>query len=126
MSIDPFLFNNLTPVTLEGTGLFITPTFEFCDRTPITYLIWPSDNMTRHLTSKELPREVKVKLGMVKSYASTNAPEHHPPMELAVMPTVIYKSNYPEFYREIGWHPCRQLYCLSLSNETLIELKGKR
>jgi len=99
----------------------------FLYRTPTMYAeeqctLYVGDNMVRHFTNKTMPREVKVKLGMVRGYEGpvTLHQEHR----VVAVPLVVYDNTYPKEFEEIGWRVTDTLYCLSLTYALLIKLRS--
>lgn len=114
----------MTPVVCnDNPQSYRTPVVEY-PYTEVTYVVWPSDNFRRVLTSSTMPQEMKVKLGMVKGYDGELASKLLEHWHLALWPDIVYTSTYPEFYKDIGWKVADNVYCLVLSNETLTKLKG--
>jgi len=117
-------FTNMTPVVCSNySQSYRTPVVEQ-PYAEVTYVVWPTDNFRRVLTSSTMPQEMKVKLGMVKAYNGELASNLLQQWQLALWPDVVYTSTYPEVYSDIGWKVSEHVYCLVLSNETLKKLKG--
>jgi len=118
-------FVNMTPVLEEKYSLYRTPVLEN-KQFDVSYVVWPTDNFRREFTSSSMPKEMKLKLGMVKAYdGAVNRPVLRD-WQLSAVPTYIYTyTTYPDNFGDIGWKVSDSVYCLILSNETLTELKGK-
>lgn len=116
-------FINMTPVAIDNLpDMYRTPVLEQ-DHSGVTYTVWPADNFRRVLTSNDMPKEMKLKLGMVKAYEGETK-KLLQNWHLSVMPTLVYETTYPDFYNDIGWRVTECTYCLVLGNQTLMELRG--
>jgi hypothetical protein len=117
-------FTNMTPVVVDDLpGMYRTPVLEQ-SYSDVTYTVWPADKFSRVLTSNDMPKEMKLKLGMVKAYDGAMKKPSLQNWHLSVMPTLVYETTYPDFYNDIGWRVTESAYCLVLGNQTLMELKG--
>jgi hypothetical protein len=117
-------FVNMTPVLEEKYLLYRTPVLEN-KQTETTYVVWPTDNLRREFASSSMPKEVKLKLGMVKAYDGNMSRPVLRDWQLSAVPAYIYTyTTYPDNFNDIGWKVSDSVYCLVLSNETLTELKG--
>jgi hypothetical protein len=111
--------NTLSPALLkDGSSLYRTPTMYAEDQCAL----YVGDNMVRYFTNKTMPREVKVKLGMVRGYEGPVT--LYEKLQVSMSPLVVYENTYPKEFEEIGWRITDTLYCLSLTYALLVKLRS--
>lgn len=92
------------------------------------YTIHTGDNMMRILAESQLPKELRVKLAMVKAYETRHkdaVPE--PPNAYASAISMYLNETFPSEFNDIGWRcNCEgQFYCVITTAETLDSLRGE-
>lgn len=102
------------------------------------YTVHTGDNMTRILEEFALPKEMRVKLAMIKAYENNSRKEEqeatpgtHTFTFSVWSPMDLYSSTFPSEFNDIGWR-CksdlvsdREFYCVVTTAETLDSLRGE-
>ena len=149
MSTDAHIYINTTDWTVTTTSIFsenYSPIQSAHDsgyyrvlieQVQSIYTVHTGDNMTRILREQELPKEIRVKLTMIKAY-ETDKREEWSERDYTMTSTKIYvwspmdmysNSTFPIEFNDIGWR-CRtdgprEFYCVITSAETLDSLRGE-
>ena len=102
------------------------------------YTVHTGDNMTRILEDFSLPKEIRVKLTMIKAYEqrekfSASIDQLSASTSMGEMfvwsPMDLYSNTFPPEFSDIGWRcrigSSREFYCVVTSAETLDSLRGE-
>ena len=131
VTVSMTMAETFSPVMSEHNNEYYRVIMEQVDT---TYTIHTGDNMTRILGEHELPKEIRVKLAMIKAYepcrsevidqmsASTSTWEMY-----TWSPMDMYLNTFPSEFSDIGWR-CRsdrEFYCVMTTAETLDSLRGE-